>query len=59
MFFLERDEPRLIRRLEKEFRKILALQNRDIKEFKDAELRNFGQTTNMLMQINQDIDLVK
>jgi len=58
-FVFARDGLRPYQRLDKKFQALFDAAYVDFKRFKQNEIRNFSRTTEVCLQLSQDIDVVK
>jgi len=59
MFVFARENLRPYKRIERRFATLFETAYKDFKRFKQYEVSNFSRTTEMCMQLSQDIEVVK
>ena len=59
MFVFARENLRPYKRVERRFENLFETAYKDFRRFKQYEVSNFSRTTEMCMQLSQDIEIVK
>ena len=59
MFVFARENLRPYKRIERRFDMLFEAAYKDFRRFKQYEVSNFSKTTEMCMQLSQDIEIVK